>query len=94
MNYQILSDESRKYFHSAIPMSGSVGSNWALSKQENHLDLAFKLAKDLNQTANSYDQLVDFLKLVPADEFHLFGLFFGKKDDVFDITFAPVIERK
>lgn len=94
VNLHILSDESRKYFHNAILMSGSAGNVWALSKETNHLKLAYEIAaNELNRTLKSFDELVEFFKTVPAFNLHQY-LIQDKVDDFFEIVFAPVIESQ
>lgn len=74
-------------------MSGSVENYWSLSKDDNHLEYAYKIAEELNATANSFDELVIFLKNVSADELHSYTLL-EKNDDLFEIIFGPVIESE
>lgn len=99
VNFHILSDESRKYFRNAIAMSGSVGNYWAMSKNNDHLEIAYKIAKkESNKTTQSYDELVAFFKEIPAARLHWYNfvwfLWHDIKDDLFEVSFAPVVESK
>lgn len=94
MHFHILSAESRKYFRNAIVMSGTADNFWAMSIEENHLKLAYEMAEELNKTANSFDELVGFLKEVSIDDIHIYALLMNVKNDVFRIKLAPVIESK
>lgn len=72
-------------------MSGALGNSWSMT--DNHLDLAFQIAKELNETIDSYDELVAFLKTAPANELHRFS-FVPSDNDVTAIRVGPVIESK
>lgn len=94
VHFHILSEESRKYFRNAIPMSGSIENYWALAKDSNHLEYAYKIASDFNVTASNFDELVTFWKNVAvSDDLHWYTIL-DKSDDVFQIIFAPVVESE
>lgn len=93
-HFHILSSESREYFRNAILMSGSAESYWALSPYENHLQLAFKIAKHLGEPIQTYDEAVKLFKSLPAEEFKQLTSIVGQLNERFVITFAPVIESQ
>lgn len=74
-------------------MSGTSENLWALSIDENHLDWAYHIVERINETKNSFDELLSFLKGVSIDELvrHTFA---DLDNDVFKIIFAPVIESE
>lgn len=74
-------------------MSGSTESLWTMSIEPNHLNLAYYMAEQINETKNSFDELVDFLKVVPIENLHWF-MFTDHDDDIFEIKLAPVVESK
>lgn len=67
-HFHMLSEESRKYFRNAIPMSGSVENMWALYEKSDHLKLAYKIAENYGEPKHTFDELVEFLKSVPASK--------------------------
>lgn len=80
-------------------MSGSVGNCWTWSKENNHLEIAYEIAKkETNKSIQSYDELVAFFKEIPAEKLHWYNfvsyLWYGKEDDFFEVNFAPVIESQ
>lgn len=75
-------------------MSGSVENLWALSIEENHLELAHHMAEQLNETKKSFDELVSFLKVVPVDQLHHFMFTEIEDNDIFKTKVAPVVESK
>lgn len=86
-----MSHESRKYINNAILMSGALQNTWSIG--ENHLTVAFQIAKNFNETIDSYDELVGFLKTVSANDLHEFN-FIETDNDILGIVFGPVIESK
>lgn len=94
MNYQILSEESRKYFHNAIPMSGSVGNPWAFPSEHDHVQNAFEIAEKLGEPQNSYDELISFLKTTSADSLNPFSTTVAPNAVQISIVFGPTIESK
>lgn len=92
--YHVLSTESRKYIRNAIPMSGSTGNVWALAKEKNNLELAFRIAKEINgKQLHTYDELVSFLKHVPANKLLAYNEM-KTDNDLVEIVFGPVIESE
>lgn len=89
VNYQILSEESRKYFRNAIAMSGSVGNPWALPSEHDHAKIAFEIAEKLGKPQNS---LVTFLKTTPADSLNKFSTTIVPNAVQISIVFCPTIE--
>lgn len=93
VHFHILSSESQKYFRNAIPMSGVIGNYWAMSEENDHLELAHKIARDLGEPKNSFEELVAFLKSTPADKLSEYSTIVGS-NILFEIPFTPVIESK
>lgn len=92
INYQILSAESRKYFHNAIPMSGAVFNFWALFLVKNHLAEAHNIANELGEPKTTFEELVEFLKTVPAEKFKKFAISTPDKGVRFQLLYGPVVE--
>ncbi|XP_055308597.1 esterase B1-like [Sitodiplosis mosellana] len=92
IHFHMLSTESRKYFNNAISMSGVVDNYWALSESNNHLEIAHKIANDFDGPKNSTDELIAFLKTIPADEFISYSHLITSTR-LIDIPFKPIIER-
>ncbi|XP_055312466.1 acetylcholinesterase-like [Sitodiplosis mosellana] len=92
----MLSEESRKYFRNGILSSGVIDNYWSFSKHSNHLHLAYEMAKQLDQPRDSFDDLVDFLEEVPANEISAYALsrrgLLEKRTLMLDFT--PTIERE
>lgn len=91
----MLNSESRKYFRSAVPMSG-VSTADTLYINGNHLCLAKILAKKHNQSdeiVNNIDGLVDFLQKIPRDDLINFSYDIIKfVPNFFESLWGPVIE--
>lgn len=92
VNYQILSEESRNYFHNAIPMSGAVGTPWAYPSEHDHVKNAYEIAEKLGKPQNSYDELVSFLKTTPANLLNQFSTTAVPNAIQISIVFGPTIE--
>lgn len=75
-------------------MSGSVNNYWAMSENNNHVEIAYQIARDLEQPKNTYQELVDFLKLVPSDIFNDYSALADAPTVLFNILLTPVIERE
>ncbi|XP_055308325.1 esterase B1-like [Sitodiplosis mosellana] len=93
VHFHILSAESRKYFRNAIPMSGVIDNYWAMSEKNDHVELAYKIAKDFGEPKDTYDELVNFLMSAPADKLSEYSLLVVP-NILFEIAFTPVIERR
>lgn len=89
----MLSAESRKYFHNAISMSGVVDNHWAWSENNNHLEIAHKMAKEFNEPQNTTDELIAFLKTISAEKFNAYSKIITLTQ-LIDVPFKPVIESK
>lgn len=94
VNFHILSADSRKYFHNAIVMSGSSENLWAMSIEDNHIELAHQIAREYNKTNLSFDELVEFLKEAPIESYFHWSMIIKFEHDVFLTRLAAVIERK
>lgn len=89
--FQILSAESRKYFRNAMCLSGSYFSYWGMSKKNDHLDLAYKIAEDLGEPQQSLSGLIKLLTSVSAKELSKYSTVNSTRGRL-EIDFAPVIE--
>lgn len=93
--YHVLNTDSRKYIRHSIPMSGSTANVWAMAKEKNNLKLAFRMAKEIGgKELNSYDELVEFLKKVPAEKLIPYNGDFSPIHDLVEIIFGPVVESE
>lgn len=88
---QMLSAESRAYFHNAILRSGSALHYWAMAPLQTHTELAFALASHWKRPQDNVAGLVDLLKSVSAKRFH--SVSEVDFDTTLSFIFAPVIER-
>lgn len=92
VHFHIVSAESKKHFRNAIPMSGVISNYWAISEND-HLELAHKIAAELDEPKKTYEELVTFLKATPADKLSEYSTVVAS-NTIFEIPFAPVIESK
>lgn len=92
-HFHIMSAESRKYYKNAIPMSGTVENYWAMSEHNDHVELAYQIAENLGQPKKNIEELINFLKSLPAEKFNEFSQITAR-GILFEIPFTPVIERK
>lgn len=74
-------------------MSGVAGNYWAMSEHNDHLELAHKIAADLGEPKKTHEELVAFLKSVPADKLSVYN-FEMPSHVLFDIPFTPVVESE
>lgn len=87
----MFSAESRKYFRNAFPMSGTIHNYFALSEENNQLERAFEIAKDLGEPKTSVEQLIAFLKNAPLKELVNYSICRPSNGLLF-CEFLPVIE--
>lgn len=73
-------------------MSGSVENRWAMTLEKDHLAHAFQIAKEMGKPQDSFDGLVAFLKVSPADTFNQFNMTNVMNYVLFYILFGPVVE--
>lgn len=74
-------------------MSGSVLSYRSIAPVENHLAHVHKMAEKLDEPKKSYDDLIEFLKLIPAEKFNKYAeITFDNPR--FTILYAPVVESE
>ncbi|XP_055303123.1 carboxylic ester hydrolase-like [Sitodiplosis mosellana] len=92
IHFHILSAESRKYFHNAIPMSGVADHYWAMSEHNDHVELAYKIARDLGEPKSTHDELIAFLKSAPAEKLDQYSTV-AVPNVLVEIVFTPLIER-
>lgn len=94
-HYHVLSSESRKYFRRIIAMSGSAFNFWCLNQEKNHqIDELFSIAEDLEEPQKTVDELLAYLKQLPADEFGAYSDFAMVEYRTMKGAFLPVIESK
>lgn len=75
-------------------MSGSTGNVWAMAKEQNNLELAFRMAKEIGgQELHSFDELVAFFKEVPGEKLNPYNNV-PSNNDLVEIVFGPVVESK
>lgn len=72
-------------------MSGSAENAWALSNDD-HLKRAFNIAQELGKTITDHDELVKFLKTVPAEKLYLFADMETVNNVLSKISIAPIVE--
>lgn len=92
-HFHILSPESRKYFNRAILMSGSALNFWALSAVDNHVYSAFNMANIWQQPQSNLTNLVEWLKIFPAQKFLEFSRPNFGDAGIHEFPFVPIIER-
>lgn len=93
VHFHMLSTESRKYFHNAIAMSGVIGNYWAMTENNDHLEIAHKIASDLDSLKKSQEELVAFLKSAPADKLSEYSTVIAPKA-ISLVAFTPVVESE
>ncbi|XP_031624710.1 esterase B1-like isoform X2 [Contarinia nasturtii] len=93
VHFHILSTESKKLFRNAILMSGVIGAYWAMSENNHHLEIVRKIAIDLNEPKETYEELLTFLKSAPADKLKEYSTI-KAPNGIAIFSFAPVVERK
>lgn len=87
----MLSEESRKYFHNAIPMSGVIDNFWAMSKENDHLVSLCNITEKIGEPKQTYEELVAFLKSISIERIkELFPKL--ELDQVLEFYWTPVIE--
>lgn len=72
-------------------LSGSFYNYWAMSEENNHLKLAYKIAEDLGEPATSFEDLVKVLHSVPAKQLNVYSSVNSTRGRL-EITFTPVVE--
>lgn len=94
-HFHVLSNESQKYFRYTIAMSGTAYNYWAISSAANHhLNLANKIAKDMNKVKQSSEELIEFLKIVPGDRLVTYASMEGILQRTIQPELTAVIESK
>ena len=74
-------------------MSGVVDNYWAMSENSDHVELAYKIARDLAAPQDNIAGLIAFLKSAPARNLTQYSTV-SAPDILFEIEFTPVIESK
>lgn len=89
-----MSTESRKYFQSAIGMSGTAYDYWAMSEDNDHLEMAYEISKKLGKPTAQIDELIEILLSETSENImkSLLGMFHW--DRTMSFLFVPIIERK
>lgn len=90
-HFHMLSSESRKYFHNAIPMSGSIENPWAMSKQNDHVAAMFDVAEKLGEPKKTFEELLNFLKTASVDTIRK-GFPSMELAHTIELFWTPVIE--
>lgn len=72
-------------------MSGVTENWWALSNLD-HLKHAFSIAEQLGEPKENKEQLIAFLKEVPANKFGQFAPIQTKDNVLFEIPLGPIVE--
>lgn len=90
-HYQVLSAESRSYFKNAIIMSGCAENQWALSNDD-HVKRAHSFSRELGKEWKEHDDLVTFLKTVPAEKFIPFANMESINFVLSKLPIGPIIE--
>lgn len=72
-------------------MSGSAFLYYSYLDKNNHLDRMYEFARGQNSTANNVDDLIEFLKNVPAESI-VENLSQREFNRTLQFDFAPVIE--
>lgn len=66
-----------------------------MAKEKNNLKLAYRMAKEIGgKKLNSYDELIDFFKKVPAEKLVPYNGDFSPNHDLVEIVFGPVVESE
>lgn len=74
-------------------MSGVAYNYWAMSGSNDHLEFAYKIARDMGEPKNTFQDLVEFLKSIPAEKFNEYSLL-TVHDILMEISFSPIIESE
>lgn len=74
-------------------MSGSALNYWAISQEKHHLVQAHKMAEELGEPKKTFEELVEFLKTVPAEEFNKIATITADSGARYKSPqFAPIVE--
>lgn len=73
-------------------MSGSVENFWAMATNNDNLNFAYHIAKDLNESKSSQEELLTFLHSVDAKMLNKYNQLDLTQE--IDIIAAPVVERE
>ena len=74
-------------------MSGVVENYWAMSEHNDHVELAYKIAADFGEPKETIDELVEFLKSVPAEKLCEYNNI-APMQLLFPLSSTPVIESE
>lgn len=88
----ILSKESGIYINNAILVSGTALTEWAMNNKNDHLSIAYELAADFGHGNCTFNELIQFLKSIPAEKIASIGGKLSTWFPVMDFELAPVIE--
>lgn len=89
-----MSAESRKYFQSAIAMSGTAFNYWAMSDYDNHLGIAYEMAKGFGKPTVQLDKSVEILMSETPASINESLLSKISIDRTLSSLFGPVIESE
>lgn len=74
-------------------MSGVVNNCWAMTENNDHVELAYKIARDLGAPKDNIPDLIAFLKSAPARNITQYSTV-RATDILFEVAFTPVMESK
>lgn len=91
-SFQVLNQESRKYYQRVILMSGSA-LIYNSYHDGDHTCLMYAIARNASQPASNIDELIAFLKTTPASQIQNF------LNDIYyklpwPLPWAPILESK
>lgn len=95
VTYHMLSPMSQGLFHKAIAQSGTAIHDWANGKDT--VNRAFRSAKALGKDTNDKDELLAYLRSVPAIDLARLTMKSRTTDEKYrglPIHFAPTVEKK
>lgn len=72
-------------------MSGSIDNYWAMSEKNEHLNVAFDIAKSLGQPQESFEGLIKFLLSIEANELSKYSRINSTQGRL-EMNVLPVIE--
>lgn len=91
---QILSAESRKYFQSAIALSGTAFNYWGRPEYKDHSEIAYEMAKTFGKPATHLDEVVTVLLSASTENIANFFSSLIVYDGIITFPIIPVIESE
>lgn len=93
VHYQMLNDESRKYFKRAILMSGTSLNYFALSQEDNHTDRMHELARLSGESKIDDIDLEKFLQKVSPEKILEYTSKLEPFGRILETIWAPIVEN-